>query len=243
MSQIYCPPEAPTRTLQSCAPRWPTPSTRRRRACGCLPRRRCAPSELIMWRSWTHRRACTYVVGVPWDYQSVDPALIGVIGTAAGAAATGLVDVCKMLVQNISTGLQEKRRIEHEKEQADLKRKADTIEATAQRDHTDKQRRRELAAEHLASHLRTVAHWREQLRFARNVRDQWNTGGHEPWDEDPTNLVGEEWFEELRPLLSTDGKAGEIRTATVVEADLETVALLSLEIGRLEQKWRSEAQE
>ena len=55
------------------------------------------------------------------------------------------------------------------------------------------------------------------------------------------NAVGDEWFETLRPHLSKSGAAAALRAATELRCDNQTVALLSLEIGRIEKLWLDEA--
>ena len=58
---------------------------------------------------------------------------------------------------------------------------------------------------------------------------------------DERKRLGDEWFETLRPHLSKSGAAAALRTATELRCDNETVALLSLEIGRIEKLWLGEA--
>lgn len=83
-----------------------------------------------------------------------------------------------------------------------------------------------------------VQRWRAGLADARNAYRQWAAG---PRDTDPPNVVGDEWFEGLRPHLPTTGEAAKYRTAHEVSCDNPTVALLSLEIGRVEREWVDEA--
>ena len=59
-------------------------------------------------------------------------------------------------------------------------------------------------------------------------------------DDAAPNVVGDEWFEGLRPHLPATGEAAKYRTAHEVHCDNPTVALLSLEIGRIEREWVEE---
>jgi len=83
-----------------------------------------------------------------------------------------------------------------------------------------------------------VKSWRMGLAQARDAYRQWACG---PRNEDPPNVVGDEWFEGLRPYLPTTGEAGKFRCAHDVHCDNPTLMLLSLEIGRIEQEWTEEA--
>jgi hypothetical protein len=83
-----------------------------------------------------------------------------------------------------------------------------------------------------------VKRWREGLAGARDAYRQWAAA---PRDNDPPNVVGDEWFEGFRPHLPTTGAAAKYRTAHEISCDNPTVALLSLEIGRVEREWMDEA--
>ncbi len=80
--------------------------------------------------------------------------------------------------------------------------------------------------------------WRAGLCGARDRYRQWEAGGR---DGDPPNVVGDEWFEGLRPHLPGTGKGATFRAAHEVHCDNPTVTLLSLEIGRVEMEWTDEA--
>lgn len=54
-------------------------------------------------------------------------------------------------------------------------------------------------------------------------------------------MVSAEWFEGLRPYLSSTGDAAQYRSAHEVHCDNPTVIQLSLEIGRIEGEWIDEA--
>jgi hypothetical protein len=82
-----------------------------------------------------------------------------------------------------------------------------------------------------------VQRWRAGLAIARDTHRQWAAG---PRDHDAPNVVGDEWFEGLRPHLPTTGEAAKYRTAHEVNCDNATVALLSLEMGRIEREWVDE---
>jgi hypothetical protein len=83
----------------------------------------------------------------------------------------------------------------------------------------------------------SVQSWRAGLANARDTYRQWAAG---PRDGDAPNVVGDEWFEGLRPHLPSTGEAAKYRTALDVNCDNSTVALLSLEIGRIEREWVDE---
>ena len=82
-----------------------------------------------------------------------------------------------------------------------------------------------------------VQRWRAGLADARDAYRQWAAGSP---DHDAPNVVGDEWFEGLRPHLPTTGEAAKYRAAHEVTCDNPTVALLSLEIGRVEREWVDE---
>jgi hypothetical protein len=83
-----------------------------------------------------------------------------------------------------------------------------------------------------------IHRWRSGLADARDAYRQWACG---PRNDDPPNVVGDQWFESLRPYLPTTGEAAEFRTAHEVHCDNPTLMLLSLEIGRVEKEWTNEA--
>ena len=82
-----------------------------------------------------------------------------------------------------------------------------------------------------------VNQWRTGLAAARDAYRQWASG---PRTGDAPNVVGDAWFEALRPHLTT-GDAAKFRTAHEVHCDNATLILLSLEIGRIEKEWTEEA--
>jgi hypothetical protein len=83
-----------------------------------------------------------------------------------------------------------------------------------------------------------IHRWRSGLAEARDAYRQWSCG---PRGDDPPNVVGDEWFEGLRPHLPTTGEAAKFRTAHEVHCDNPTLMQLSLEIGRVEHEWTEEA--
>jgi hypothetical protein len=83
-----------------------------------------------------------------------------------------------------------------------------------------------------------IQRWRSGLADARDGYRQWACG---PRIGDPPNVVGDEWFEGLRPHLPTTGEAAKYRSAHEVHCDNQTLMLLSLEIGRVEREWTEEA--
>ena len=83
-----------------------------------------------------------------------------------------------------------------------------------------------------------VQRWRSGLEGARDAYRQWAGG---PRSEDAPNVVGDEWFEALRPHLPSTGEAAKFRSAHEVHCDNPTLTLLSLEIGRIEREWTEEA--
>jgi hypothetical protein len=92
-------------------------------------------------------------------------------------------------------------------------------------------------------HLHTQRHeaiqcWRTGLAEARDTYRQWACG---PRTAEAPNVVGDEWFEGLRPHLPTTGEVAKFRSAHEVQCDNPTLMMLSLEIGRIEKEWTEEA--
>ena len=83
-----------------------------------------------------------------------------------------------------------------------------------------------------------VQRWRSGLAEARDAYRQWACG---PRTDDAPNVVGDEWFEALRPRLPNTGEAAKFRSAYEVHCDNPALMLLSLEIGRVEREWTEEA--
>ena len=71
----------------------------------------------------------------------MDPALIAIVGTASGAAATGLVDVVKVIVQGRQQHKVEEAKRQHDAAEAQAQREADAAEREAQRKHDAAQAR------------------------------------------------------------------------------------------------------
>lgn len=156
----------------------------------------------------------------------------------------GLPTLGTAIVSGIGAGKQRK----HDANEAKAKREADNAEAKAQREHQDAVRRRQVAADLLPQRQARIDAWRENLRVARNEVQSWQLelmhveGEDEPRHrlrEEQPNVVGEEWFEELRAHLPDDSM---YRRAQSVFCDLETVTALALEVGRIERAWTAEAQ-
>ncbi len=103
---------------------------------------------------------------------------------------------------------------------------------------TTSDRKHQLIASLQTQRHETVQRWRAGLATARDSYRQWEAG---PRNQDAPNAVGDEWFEGLRPHLPTTGEAATFRTAHEIHCDNQTVALLSLEIGRIEGQWTDEA--
>ncbi len=99
-------------------------------------------------------------------------------------------------------------------------------------------RKRQADAELYSVRREAVKEWRAGLADARDTYRHWAAG---PRDGDAPNVVGDQWFEALRPYLPTTGEAAHYRSAHEVRCDNPTVALLSLEIGRIEREWVDEA--
>jgi hypothetical protein len=102
--------------------------------------------------------------------------------------------------------------------------------------HTEQ--RHQMLASVYSRRAEAVKQWREGLAVARDAYRQWAAG---PRNGDPPNIVGDAWFEGLRPNLPAVGEAAKYRTAHEICCDNATVAFLSLEIGRVEQQWTDEA--
>ena len=102
----------------------------------------------------------------------------------------------------------------------------------------DNNHRHQIKMQLHAQRCDTVQRWRTGLAEARDAYRQWACG---PRSADAPDVVGDEWFEALRPHLSTTGDTAKFRTAYEVHCDNPTLILLSLEIGRIEQEWTEEA--
>jgi hypothetical protein len=102
---------------------------------------------------------------------------------------------------------------------------------------SSEQKHQMIATLHSLRH-ETVQSWRAGLANARDAYRQWAAG---PRDSEAPNVVGDEWFEGLRPYLPATGEAAKYRLAHDVSCDNATVAMLSLEIGRIEREWVDEA--
>ncbi|OBK69720.1 hypothetical protein A5653_11910 [Mycobacterium colombiense] len=98
--------------------------------------------------------------------------------------------------------------------------------------------RHQLSMQLHAQRCEAIQRWRTGLADARDTYRQWATGTR---DGDPPNIVGDEWFEALRPQLPATGEAAKYRTAHEISCDNPTLTLLSLEIGRIEREWTDEA--
>ena len=102
---------------------------------------------------------------------------------------------------------------------------------------TNSEHKHQMMANLHSQRAEAVQRWRVGLANARDAYRQWAA---EPRDHDAPNVVGDEWFEGLRPHLPITGEAAKYRTAHEVHCDNPTVALLSLEIGRIEREWVDE---
>jgi hypothetical protein len=102
---------------------------------------------------------------------------------------------------------------------------------------TNSEHKHQMMANLHSQRAEAVQRWRVGLANARDAYRQWAA---EPRDHDAPNVVGDEWFEGLRPHLPITGEAAEYRTAHEVRCDNPTVAPLSLEMGRIEREWVDE---
>ena len=102
---------------------------------------------------------------------------------------------------------------------------------------TNSEHKHQMMANLHSQRAEAVQRWRVGLANARDAYRQWAA---EPRDHDAPNVVGDEWFEGLRPHLPITGEAAKYRTAHEVHCDNRTVALLSLEMGRIEREWVDE---
>ena len=102
---------------------------------------------------------------------------------------------------------------------------------------TNSEHKHQMMANLHSQRAEAVQRWRVGLANARDAYRQWAA---EPRDHDAPNVVGDEWFEGLRPHLPITGEAAEYCTAHEVRCDNPTVALLSLEMGRIEREWVDE---
>jgi hypothetical protein len=102
----------------------------------------------------------------------------------------------------------------------------------------DNNQRHQIKMQLHAQRCDAVQRWRTGLADARDAYRQWACG---PRTADAPNVVGDAWFEALRPHLPTTGEAAKFRLAHEVHCDNGTLTLLSLEIGRIENEWTEEA--
>ena len=113
------------------------------------------------------------------------------------------------------------------------------LDNAAQRRTSEAERRHQVVASLRAQRDTTIKLWRMGLEHARDAYQR-SLADSVDGSAAP-NAVGVEWFETLRPHLPKSGAAAALRTATDVRCDNQTVALLSLEIGRIEKLWLDEA--
>ncbi len=113
------------------------------------------------------------------------------------------------------------------------------LDNAAQRRTSEAERRHQVVASLRAQRDTTIKLWRMGLEHARDAYQR-SLADSVDGSAAP-NAVGDEWFETLRPHLPKSGAAAALRTATDVRCDNQTVALLSLEIGRIEKLWLDEA--
>ena len=113
------------------------------------------------------------------------------------------------------------------------------LDNAAQRRTSEAERRHQVVASLRAQRDTTIKLWRMGLEHARDAYQR-SLADSADGSAAP-NAVGDEWFETLRPHLSKSGAAAALRTATELRCDNQTVALLSLEIGRIEKLWLDEA--
>lgn len=110
------------------------------------------------------------------------------------------------------------------------------LDNSFQRKLSEADRRLQFVASLRSQRDTSIKLWRVGLEHARDAYrrslEQAPDGSAAP------NVVGDEWFETLRPYLAKNDR---YRTATNVRCDNATVAALSLEIGRIEQHWLDEA--
>lgn len=113
------------------------------------------------------------------------------------------------------------------------------LDNSFQRRLSEEDRRLQVVASLRSQRDTSIKLWRVGLEHARDAhRRSLETT---PDGSGAPNIVGDEWFESLRPYLAKHGDGGRYRTATDVRCDNVTVAALSLEIGRVEQEWLDEA--
>lgn len=137
--------------------------------------------------------------------------MMGLAGTVVGASAVGVVGVARSLAETWFPGV------------------------VAKADH-----RHQMNINLQSQRYEAVKGWRVGLAGARDAHRQWAAENRDG-DDDAPNVVGDEWFEGLRPHLPATGEAAKYRTANEVHCDNATLVALSLEIGRIEQEWTDDA--
>ncbi|MEN4474627.1 hypothetical protein [Mycolicibacterium cosmeticum] len=170
----------------------------------------------------------------------MDPLWIGVIGTGIGAfAGSGVPAVVQALTargQRRHDAEQARLQREAESADAEAQRGADAAAALSQREFEEAIRRRQFAAELLPERRAKIEYWRENLFEASRQQRQFLG----PDDSKP-NVVGERWFEELRPYLTGEA-ADYCCDVETVRIENYILGLLSDEITRIEREWIAEAQ-
>lgn len=159
----------------------------------------------------------------------MDPAWIGVIGTAIGALAAGVPAVINTIIQRGA---------------AKAQRDHEAAEAKAKREHEAAEKRRTERQEQ-------IKEWRSGLEESHAAYQQWlikedekHAGvpprttvvrAKDPVDE--PNAVSTVWFQRLRRHISETGDAAKYRNADEVHCDTGVVVILSSEIDRIEREW------
>ena len=174
----------------------------------------------------------------------MDPALIAIVGTASGAAATGLVDVAKVIVQGRQQRKVEEAKRKHDAEQAQAQRDADAAEREAQRKHDAAQAQAQRDAAQRAERAEQVRQLREGLDAAHREYAEWYAKQRATPPKPPSakfapepNIVSAPWFQDLRPRLQDTGSPKYLRTGDSIQCDDDTAEVLGDEIGRIAEEW------
>lgn len=163
----------------------------------------------------------------------MDAGWFAVIGTAAGAGTTGLIDLGKLAVSSWA----ERGKREDAAAEAKAQRDADAAEAKAKREHDATQTLR-------AERRETIGRWRKSLgeastayKDAMHLSDvnKSSTVASRRNVQIP-DIVGMQWFETLRPYLAYD----EYKSAKTLYCDTSVTLALSNEIAAIETEWRGE---
>lgn len=187
---------------------------------------------------------------------ALDPAWVGVVGvagTAIGAAVTGLIDWAKTVTLGRQQRKADAERRKDEAAEAKAVRECNAAEKLAQWEHdsaeAEAERQREAVqrkagelAALRAERVETIRHWREGLAASHTDYEAWDAIDKRPPSKVSTftpepNIVSAPWFQSLRPYIAPSSPAQKYRDGFDIQCDREAAGLLSAEIAHIESSW------